>query len=375
MPLMLVLVAGLAGLLAGAVPASAQESSFSRAAALQQAGDLEGAAAEYRKFLAQHPSNVEAQSNLGVVLAHLGRYQEAITAYRQALERAPGNAAIRVNLGLALYKTVQLVEAAEEFDRVLAVQPANLQARYLSADCRLQLGRPAEAVTLLEPLARTRPDDAALAYLLGMAYLSSGAVDKGQLLIDRILRHGDSAEARVLMGVAKRRAGELKEAVDDLGRAVELNPKLPGVRGLYGQALLESGNPDLARAELQAELAANPLDFDANLYLGVLLKGDGDDEAALRHFNQALNVRPADIATRYQIATVHLARQQNAAATAMLEEIVKEAPKFIEAHVALATAYYRQQRKADGDRHKAIVDRLTREEEAKGPKRRGSGGP
>jgi Tfp pilus assembly protein PilF len=75
-------------------------------------------------------------------------------------------------------------------------------------------------------------------------------------------------------------------------------------------------------------------------------------------------VRPGDVATRYQIAGATLG-QDTAAATSMLEAIVKEAPTFVEAHVALATAYYRQQRKEDGDRERAIVERLNKEKEAK----------
>ena len=38
-----------------------------------------------------------------------------------------------------------------------------------------------------------------------------------------------------------------------------------------------------------------------------------------------------------------------------------------EAHVSLATAYYRLKRKEDGDRHRAIADRLTAEAQAKQP--------
>jgi tetratricopeptide (TPR) repeat protein len=185
------------------------------------------------------------------------------------------------------------------------------------------------------------------------------------VLIDRILRHGDSAQAWVLMGIAKRGAGDMRGAADDLKRAVELDPELAGVHALYGQALLGIGSPDLARPEFEAELARNPLDFDANLNLGVLLRSDQDYDAALRHLNRALGVRPGDIATRYQIASIALARQQTADATAMLEAIVSEAPSFVEAHVALATAYYRQQRKADGDRERAIVEKLNSEKEAK----------
>jgi Tfp pilus assembly protein PilF len=148
-----------------------------------------------------------------------------------------------------------------------------------------------------------------------------------------------------------------------LKRAVELDPELPGVHGLYGQALLAIGSPDVARREFEAELARNPLDFESNLNLGVLLRTEQEHEQALPYLTRALGVRPGDLPTRYQIAAVALAQQEVARATAMLEAIVSEAPSFVEAHVALATAYYRQQRKADGDRHRAIVEQLNQQKE------------
>ena len=48
-----------------------------------------------------------------------------------------------------------------------------------------------------------------------------------------------------------------------------------------------------------------------------------------------------------------------------LESIVKEVPAYIEAHVTLATVYYRLQRKPDGDRERAIVQKLNAEKQAK----------
>jgi tetratricopeptide (TPR) repeat protein len=353
----------MAGILILALPASAQDPSFSRAVALQKAGDFEGAAGEYREFLAAHPDNVEARSNLGVVLVNLGKYEDAINEYKAALTSAPSNAVVRLNLGLALYKASQLEEALEAFGLVLKASPEKLQARYLAADCQLRLGRPAEAINLLESLGASGGDDPVLSYLLGMAYLATKQVDKGQLFIDRILRQGDSAQASVLMGLARRGAGDMKGAVDEFKRAVELDPELPGAHGLYGQALLSIGSPDIARREFEAELSRNPLDFDANLNLGVLLRNEQDNDRALPYLTRALGVRPGDLATRYQIASLTLARQDVPAATEMLEAIVKEAPSFVEAHVALATAYYRQQRKADGDRERAIVEQLNRQKD------------
>jgi tetratricopeptide (TPR) repeat protein len=354
-----------AATLTSARPAQAPDPSFAAAAALQQSGKFDAAAAEYRRFLVAHPTNLEARSNLGVVLMQLGRYEEAIAEYRTALTIAPSNNTVRLNLGLAFYKSDQVGDAADAFKRVLSAQPDNLQARYLAADCQLRLGRPTEAIALLAPVEVSRAEDPALSYLLGMAYLSNKEIEKGQLWIDRILRHGDSAQARVMMGVAKRGAGDLKGATEDLKEAVALDPALPGVHGLYAQALLEAGNPDQARSQFEAELSRNPLDFDAHLYMGLLLKTEQDYDGALDHLNRALGVRPGDLRTRNQIASVALAKRDTATATDMLEAIVKEAPSFIEAHVALATAYYRLQRKADGDRERAIVERLNQEKEAR----------
>ena len=338
---------------------------FTRAVALQKAGDFDGAAAAYREFLAVHPANVEARSNLGVVLARRGRYEEAIAAYRSALEAAPANTAVQLNLGIALYKSARYTDAAKEFGAVRTAAPDNLQARYLEADCRLRLGDPAAVIALLAPLESQRPDDLALAYMLGLAYLQNKQPAEGQRLVDRILRKGDSAEARLMMGVAKRSAQDLAGGLEDLGKAVELNPELPGVHSLYGQALLETGNRDKARAEFEQALARDPLDFDANLLLGVMLKDDAEFAAALTHFTRALGVRPGDPGVRYQIATVHISEGDSLTALPLLESIVKDAPKFLEAHVSLATVYYRLQRREDGARERAIVEELNKEIQAR----------
>lgn len=340
---------------------------FARAYQLQQAGEFGRAAEAYMAFLQQYPDNVEARSNLGVVLARLGRTDEAVAAYREALKRSPSQQAIRLNLGLALYKAARFDEAASEFAAVVSAQPLNFQARFLEADCQLRLGRPEAVVTSLEPLAATRSDDRVVAYLLGMAYLRTGQPEKGQVLIDRILRNGDSAEARLLMGMAKRAVQDLAGGLQDLERAVALNPELPGVHALYGQALLETGNRDRAVVELQAELARNPTDFEANLVLGMLAKEDQDFEKARTYLAKALAMRPGHLSVRFQLAAIHVSLGETTEARTMLESIVGEAPNFIEARVSLATVYYRLKLKDLGDKERAVVDQLNREAQARQP--------
>lgn len=356
-----------AALTAGSQAAPAASDAYARAVALQQAGDREGAAAAYLELLKTQPSHIAARSNLGVVLAQLGRYQEAIEAYRAALAVDPTQQKVRLNLGIALYKAARYGDAVTELAAVRAAEPGNLQARYLEADCHLRLGAPKTVIELLAPIEPAHQEDLALAYMLGLAYLQEKNAGKGAPLVDRILKHGESAEAHLMLGMAKRGGGDLAGGLEELGKAVALNPELTGVHSLYGRALLETGNRDRARVEFEAELARNPLDFDAHLYLGVLLKEDQAFDEAMAHFERALAVRPGDPGVRYQIVTIYVSRGETEKALPALEGIVKEAPEFLEAHVTLATVYYRLKRREDGDRERAIVDRLNKEIQAKQP--------
>jgi tetratricopeptide (TPR) repeat protein len=351
----------------GQVQSDAADRAFARAIQLHQAGDIEGAIREYQVALAINPNRIDARSNLGAAYARLGHYEEAIREYKWALLLDNQNATIRFNLALAYYKAAYISEAAEELNRVILAQPKNKNAIFLLADCNLQLGEYKKVIELLSPLEVAYGNDRALAYMLGTALIRTGQIEKGQLWIDRVLRDGDSAEARVLMGTAHMMARDYPSALKELERAIELSPKLPQVHSLYGQILLKMGDRDRAIKAFQDELAIAPSDFAANLYLGVLLKQDQKNEQALAHFQRALMVRPRDFSVRYFIGSLYLALGRTAEAQRVLEELVKEVPDFVEAHVSLATAYYRLKRKEDGDRERAIIEKLNAERQARAP--------
>jgi tetratricopeptide (TPR) repeat protein len=338
-------------------------------AALQahQNGDLVGAEAGYRRFLEIEPRNVEVLANLGVVYAALGRYDDAIATYQKALSISHLNAPIRMNLALAYYKAGRCLEALPEFARVIEATPGAYAATLLSADCHLQRGAFDQAIALLGPIASAHAEDDALSYVLGMAYLQKKQTTEAATYLDRILKKGDSAEARLLMGLAQRAGGDYVGARDEFARAVGLEPDLPMAHSLYGQALLSTGDREKAREAFRTELALNPNDFESNLYLGVIFKEERQHDEAASYFERAATVRPGDPGARYQQATLYLATGDNTRAQQMLERLVAENAGFTEAHVSLATVYYRLKRKADGDRHKAIAEKLTAEAQAKQP--------
>jgi tetratricopeptide (TPR) repeat protein len=357
-------------------PAAAELASvFARAVELQKAGQRADAIAEYQRFLALQPRNVEARSNLGVVFAAEGRYAEAVEQYQQALGVDEANVQVRLNLAVAYYKAADIGGAAVELERVVAATPGDKRAVLLLADCHLRLGENRKVIDLLTPWEDKEASDLALAYLLGTALIRDDQVSKGQRLIDKIMGRGESAEAHLMLGTAYQMAQEWAPARDEFAKAVSLNPKLPGAHAYYGRALLATASTGAAGEQFRKELELNPNDFEANLFLGVLAKQEQRHDEAMARFQKALSVRPGDLGVRYQIGSLLLLNGKHEEARENLEAIVKDAPKFLEAHVSLATLYYRLKRKEDGDRERAIVRELNEERQAQAPGARDDLGP
>jgi tetratricopeptide (TPR) repeat protein len=348
---------------------------FNRAVELQKAGKLAEAIPEYERFLALQPTNVEARSNLGAAFAAQGRYAEAIEQYQQALRVDETNVQVRLNLAVAYYKAAEISTASTELQKVVAATPTDKRAVLLLGDCHLRLGENRKVIELLTPWEEKEASDLALAYLLGTALIRDDQVTKGQRLIDKIMSRGESAEAHLMLGTAYQMAQEWAPARDEFAKAVALNPKLPGAHAYYGRALLATAATAAAGEQFRKELEMNPHDFEANLFLGVLAKQQQKHDEAMARFQKALSVRPGDLGVRYQIGALQVLRNELAEARVGLEAIVKEAPKFLEAHVSLATVYYRLKRKEDGDREQAIVQELTKERQAQAPGARDDLGP
>jgi tetratricopeptide (TPR) repeat protein len=97
-------------------------------------------------------------------------------------------------------------------------------------------------------------------------------------------------------------AGDFPAAVKQLASAIELNPSLPGLESLYGQALLNTGDPDAAAAAFRKELASNPNDFAANLYLADIFIARNKRGEAEPLLASALRVRPDSVAVKRDLA-------------------------------------------------------------------------
>ena len=353
-----------AGIAAGAARAQSPspEQLFHDAVAAQQRGDDALAVREYQELIKRYPDSLEVRANLGAALARLNRYDEAIVQYRAVLAKKE-NAGLRLNLALAYYKKGAFSEAVKQLTTLGAAEPDNARVATLLADCYASLGQDEKAIAILKPLEAAHPDDLSVAWLLGSALIRTGHRREGLNRVDRVAREGKSPEAYLLAGRTALKMEEFEPARDYAAAAARLNPRLPGVDTLRGTVLNYLGDAEGAAAALRKAVEADPKDYEAQLGLGAVLLTNRDLDGARQHLQLALRLKPDATVARYEWAKLERAEGQVEAAARDFEKVVHDDPNWAQPHVELAALYFRLNRQEDGERERAIFDRLTAEQQ------------
>jgi predicted Zn-dependent protease len=103
----------------------------------------------------------------------------------------------------------------------------------------------------------------------------------------------DDASAHYWTGLARARTGATAQAVEHLGRAVELEPTLRVARLTLAAQLLVSGRPREAAQQIEAAARLAPLDAQSEHYLGAAYEAAGDRERAGSAYRRALALDPS----------------------------------------------------------------------------------
>ena len=331
---------------------------FQEAMAAQQKGENAVAVSDFRALLRQHPEATGVRVNLGAVLAHQKHFAEAITQYRLVLASDPTNRMARVNLAIASQGIGDLSGALRQLQQLHREDAHDAQTTMLLADCLGQLGHHPEAVSLLAPLATQQADNLDLEFLLGSSMIHAGDLQGGVVRVEKAAVQGNSADAYLLAGQTRLAMNQFDLARRDAEAAEHLNGALAGLPTLLGMVSEQQGDYDGAVAALRRALTVDAKDFNAHFYLGGIYYFQRKMPEARQHLTRALQLQPASVQARYELALVARAEGQLDAALKDLQIVVREAPNWLQPHVEIAALYYRLHRLEDGARERRLVDRM-----------------
>ena len=245
---------------------AAPEQILRRAVELEQGGDLAAAIEQYEAFLAWYPKAAAVRFTLGNAYGQSGKFQEAIAHYEQALQSGDlkDPASARLILGWTYFQAGEFEKATDLLSGIVKQGPENREALQLLASSYLRLGKWQEVIELISPLESEPGESPDLAYLLGVALVEDGQVEKGAPLLESSLQHTDSAEVRFTLGRALKEKGDYFGALKHLERAIELDPTIPSLNATYGTLLRTLTRFDEADEAFLREIAINSGDYEAN---------------------------------------------------------------------------------------------------------------
>lgn len=191
------------------------------------------------------------------------------------------------------YANGEMRVALTYVDEVLEEAPSDIDAILLQADILMALGNPERVITELEMVPTDGPQGETVKAYLADAYLAEGQFEKAQEVLANIVE--PSAKSLAVEVSLLSATGKRTEANDILANALQSFPKDSRLNALDAERLWLAGKVDEARASLKTALSdEGKVAPYARLFAGRLALEDRDHEAASRHFEALLKLRPTN---------------------------------------------------------------------------------
>jgi tetratricopeptide (TPR) repeat protein len=220
-------------------------------------------------------------------------------------------------------------------------------------------GRIAPAIPYLEKTRLITPDHPDLAYVLGMAYLQTGAPAKAR----EVWAHAfgvkaDTAAAFLLNAQMMVRAGLDEAAEAELKQALVKEPRLPHAHFLLGQSALFRGRLEESVTLLQRELEINPGNAMALYRLGDAYTRQGKWDEAIAALQRSVWINPYYSGPYILLGKAHGQKGNQGAAETMFRRAVRYDPNNKTAHYLLAQLLQRTGRADEARREFETAERL-----------------
>lgn len=356
-----------------AVGASGGQTGSSRSAEIQvhfqkaqeylRANDSASAEKEFDAVVALDPKNADAHSNLGVIAFSKGDYQAAAGHLRKAIAIDPSLTKSQALLGICEHRLGDRSGKAllEKTFPKLKDKGLRIQAGMELARIYEQEGDMNATASVMRSLVDTDPDNVDILFMAQRVYteLADDTLNKLAIVAP--------GSARMQQVIAERlvNEGDLKGAIEHYRKALQLDPRLPGMHFELGEALLESAPSDAsaqADAEKEFEVAVK-MDGDSariECQYGAIALYRSDVDQALDRYKKAFALNPNDPGAQLGVGKVLMMKDNTEEAAKYLRMAVESDPLNTEAHYRLALAYRKLGLTREAEKEMRLFDEIKR---------------
>ena len=292
-------------------------------------------------------------------LVQTGHIEQALRELDELAEATPPQPGLQRLRGDAFYALGKLKEADSAFALALVSDPKDAEAAQMRALTLFRLGRPADAIPLLEKTPGTNLQNKAdPSYVLALCYIDTRRYDDARHAF--ATQYGfvqDSASAYLLAARMLLRREYVPVAQKFAARALELDPNLPLANELLGEIALAGNHYDEAAGFFEKELARNPLEPSAYERLGDTYTRAARYPEARRVLQQAVLLEPNSTGPYILLGKVTLKENDPVASLTYLQRAEQMDPANYITHNLLAQAYRSLGRTADAARELQLTEK------------------
>jgi tetratricopeptide (TPR) repeat protein len=321
-------------------PASGElATDLQRAQAALKANDQATAAQLFQAVLKLDPSNVEAHANLGAIAFFHNDCTTAEPEFRSALHGAPSLTKARALLALCERRLGEPAAEHDMEDSFAKLDDSRLrtQVGIELADVYYQRGELEHTSSILRTLLDLNPDNIDILFFAQRVYseLADETLNKLAVLAPGTARMEQLIAERLI------NAGNLKEATEHYRKALQLNPKLPGMHFELAEALMEgSPNDSESQKEAKKELdLATQIDGDSSKIeceLGRIALLNSNFDQALAYYRRAYALNAKDPQAMLGLAELLKMQGKPEQAAEYLRTAIAADPLNVEAHYKLS---------------------------------------
>ncbi|WP_445629177.1 tetratricopeptide repeat protein [Nostoc sp. DSM 114167] len=236
----------------------------------------------YSQVLEKQPDNHEALYGLGMLAQQMGQLKTAEQWLSAASQIQPNSVKTWFSLGNLHLVQEQFSEAEKAYRQALVLLPNSLPIYNNLGYTLQQQGLFEEAINYYQKALELKPD-----FIEAETNLGNALHAQGKLSSDREIYY---AQLNNQLGVARKKAGDLKNAVTCHKQAIALQPNLLEAHYNLALALQEQGELAEAIASYQKLLELNPNDGEVYLNLGKIYQQLNQYQKAVSAYRQGLKL-------------------------------------------------------------------------------------
>jgi cellulose synthase operon protein C len=320
---------------------------------------LAAAETEYRRALELDPNDLAARFSLGVTLRRSGKLEEAEQTFDQVARRDDAWPGLALERGLLFEAEGQGDRAVQAYERALAERPTDIDLQLRLGAALVSANRIDEAEAKLEQVMRERPNSAEAEHFMGRVLFARGDLPEAMThLVRAVSLDASRAEFHLYVAwVALEQGNNLGRALEEVQAALERDASLADAYWIRGRIYVLTGAVRDAIDDLERALELKPGRYQAWASMGEAYESLRDFPRASQAYERALE-QDGDQGSWWQrLGQIRMDSGDRAGAVPALVRAVEigapldPAPNWLlDAHRVLGDAY-----RLGGDDANAIV--------------------